>query len=150
MVTQYWPCDRKLSGMLEVILPYTPYLALFLRVIVGASLMVHGRPKFSNIEQIKKYAQGMGAPASAAYAVAILEFLGGLFLILGITVPIVALFLLIQFAAITVAKKFKLKGAYISGQSPVKYEMDVLYLLFASTLIVLGAGALSIDSLVGL
>ena len=36
-----------MSNLLEPLLPYIAYLALFLRVIVGASLMVHGYPKLS-------------------------------------------------------------------------------------------------------
>ena len=89
-----------------------------------------------------------GAPAGAAYAITVLESIGGLFLILGFIVPAVALLLVIEFAAIIIAK-LKLKGNYIHGQSPLKYEIDLLYLLFAITLMVIGAGAISIDSYLG-
>ncbi len=92
----------------------------------------------------------MGAPAGSAYLVTITEFFGGLLLVIGLIVPVVGLLMVIQFGAITLSKKLKLKGAYISGQNPVKYEIDVLYLIFGVAFIVLGAGPLSIDSLLGL
>ena len=80
----------------------------------------------------------------------IVEFFGGLFLVIGLIVPVVSLFVAIQMAAITAAKKLKLHGAYVSMKNPVKYEIDILYLLLALTLMVLGAGILSVDGLLGL
>jgi len=41
--------------------------------------------------------------------------------------------------------KLKMKRAYIGG-----YELDVLYVLLAIVLFLLGGGALSIDSVIGL
>jgi uncharacterized membrane protein YphA (DoxX/SURF4 family) len=139
-----------MTTMLEALLPYTPILALVVRVWVGANLMIHGYPKLKSIETAKKYAGAMGAPAGSAYLVTILEFFGGLFLIIGLIVPVVGLFMVLQFAAITLSKRLKMKGAYISGQNPVKYEVDVLYLILGLVLVVLGAGALSVDMLLGL
>jgi uncharacterized membrane protein YphA (DoxX/SURF4 family) len=46
-------------------------------------------------------------------------------------------------------KKNKMKAAYVSSGKP-SYEIDILYLLFSIMLIVLGAGAFSIDGLIGL
>ena len=143
-----------MTGLLEPLLPYTGYLSLLLRVVAGAGLVIHGYPKLKGIQGPVKYVQAMGIPAGAAYPVAalvtILEFFGGLFLIVGLMVPVVGFFFAIQFVAITIAKKFKLKGAYASGQGPVKYEIDVLYLLLSIALMVLGAGALSLDGALGL
>ena len=143
-----------MTGLLEPLLPYTGYLALLLRVVAGASLVIHGYPKLKGIQGPVKYVQAMGIPAGAAYPVAalvtILEFFGGIFLIVGLIVPVVGFFFAIQFVAITIAKKFKLKGAFASGQGPVKYEIDVLYLLLAIALMVLGAGSLSLDGALGL
>lgn len=137
-------------GLLEPLSPYVAYVLILVRVWIGGNMMIHGYPKLKSIEGAKKYAQMMGAPAYVGYLVTILEFFGGLFLIIGLIVPIVGLLFAILFAAITIAKKFKSKGVYISGQGPVKYEIDILYLIFAVILIVLGAGAFSLDSLLGL
>ncbi len=139
-----------MSGLLEVLIPYIGYLALALRVWVGANYMLHGYPKLSGQgrQQAAQWMKSIGLPAGAAYTAAILEFFGGLFLIIGLIVPIVALFFAIEMIATALLKKTKMKATYIKGQNT--YELDVTYFLLAMVLIVLGAGAFSIDQLVGL
>jgi len=139
-----------MSGILELLLPFTPYLALFLRVWVGANYMLHGYPKLlgQGRAQVAQSMKSMGLPAGAATTAAILEFFGGLFLIIGLIVPIVALFFAIEMIATARLKKTKMKATYITGQNT--YELDVTYFLLAVVLIVLGAGAFSIDQLLGL
>ncbi len=139
-----------MSGILELLLPFTPYLALFLRVWVGANYMLHGYPKLSGQgrQQAAQWMKSMGLPAGSAYTAAILEFFGGLFLIIGLIVPIVALLFAIEMIATALLKKTKMKATYIMGQNT--YELDVTYFLLTIVLIVLGAGAFSIDQLVGL
>jgi putative oxidoreductase len=140
-----------LSTLLEPLLPYVPYLALVLRVVVGASLMVHGYPKLRG--EGKKgsiaFMKSQGVPGAAAVLTGILEFFGGLFLVIGLIVPVVALFFVLQFGAIILLKGNKMKLPYIAPGKP-NYEIDVTYLLLALVLLVIGAGALSIDSLLGL
>ncbi|MDA4112941.1 MAG: DoxX family protein [Thaumarchaeota archaeon] len=137
--------------VLEPLLPYTPYLALLIRVLVGASLVIHGYPKMGKTgrEQAIGFMKSMSVPGGAAVAAAILEFFGGLFLIAGFIVPIVALFFAIEFAAIIVMKKRKMNAVYISPGKP-NYEIDATYLFLSLVMLVLGAGAISIDALLGL
>jgi uncharacterized membrane protein YphA (DoxX/SURF4 family) len=42
-----------------------------------------------------------------------------------------------------------LKAPYLMGQNPAAYEPDITYLLLTITLIVLGAGALSVGAALG-
>lgn len=135
--------------LLEPFIGYVPYLALLLRVVVGGTLMIHGYPKLKSSEQSVNWMKSMGIPGATALLVSILEFFGGLFLVVGLIVPVVALLFAIQFISIITMKKSKIKGAYVTSNQP-SYEVDVLYLLLAIILIVLGAGALSIDGLIGL
>jgi putative oxidoreductase len=139
------------SELLEPLLPYVPYLALVLRVVVGASLIIHGRPKLGG--EGRKGAVGFmtsqGIPGSAAVLAGVLEFFGGIFLIIGLLVPIVALFYMLQFGSIIALKSRKMKMDYIDPGKP-SYEIDVTYFLLALVLLVVGAGALSIDGLLGL
>jgi len=139
-----------MSGILDLLLPFTPYLALFLRVWVGANYMLHGYPKLlgQGRQRAAQWMKSMSLPAAAASTAAILEFFGGLFLIIGLIVPIVAIFFAIQMIAVSLVKKIKMKATYIIGQNT--YELDVSYFLLAVVLVVLGAGAFSIDQLVGL
>ena len=111
--------------------------------------MIHGYPKLKSREQTMNWMKSMGMPGAIAVLAGILEFFGGLFLVIGLIVPIVAFFFAIQFAIITLMKKQKMKAPYVAP-GKLSYEEDVLYLLFAIVLIVLGAGALSIDGLIGL
>jgi putative oxidoreductase len=140
---------KTMTNLLEPFLPYVAYLALLVRVVVGGTLMIHGYPKLKSKEQSVNWMKSMGLPGSTAIMAAVLEFFGGLFLLLGIIVPIVAALFAIQFVSIVIMKKTKMKAAYVATGKP-SYEIDVVYLLFSIILIVLGAGALSIDKLIGL
>ncbi len=139
-----------MSGILEALLPYTPYLALVLRVWMGANLVIHARPKLGKgMAQTTQWVKSMGIPAGAAYTATALELFGGVFLIVGLIVPIVAFFFAIEMIANSIMKKTKMSADYI-GQGKPSYEVDVLYLVLSLALIVLGAGALSLDGLIGL
>ncbi|MDV3277014.1 MAG: DoxX family protein [Nitrososphaerales archaeon] len=128
----------------------TDIFAAFLRVFVGTALVMHGLPKVKGAwKQSGQWIQSMGVPAAAAVPVAILEFFGGIFLIIGLIVPIVAGFFAIQFLAIIVMKKSKMKAALIGSQQKPSYEIDFTYLLLALVLVVVGAGVLSVDSVIG-
>src|SRR5579875_3000101 len=131
-------------SILEPLTGYVPYLALLIRVVIGGTLMIHGYPKLKSSEQSANWMKSMGIPGGTAILAAILEFFGGLFLVIGLIVPIVWIFFAIQFASITLMKKSKMKASYVASGKP-SYEVDILYLLFSIILIILGAGALSID-----
>jgi len=136
--------------MFEQLVPYTPYLALLLRVIVGVSMIMHGYPKLKNPKQTVQWTRGLGVPAAATYLAIILEFFGGIALVIGLIVPIVAFFIALEMIGNTILKRTKMKAPYLVGQNAVAYEIDMTYLLLAITLIVLGAGFFSIDAFLGL
>src|SRR5215207_6732039 len=134
----------------EALLAFIPYLALVPRVWMGANMIVHGYPKLKNIkETAKETKQTLGIPTKATYIAAVLEFFGGIFLIIGLIVPIVALFFAIFMIANVIMKKRKMNAAYVST-SKASYEIDITYLIISIILIVIGAGALSIDSAIQL
>jgi putative oxidoreductase len=138
-----------MPGFLQGFSPYAPYLALLLRVWVGVNFVAHGYPKVGKSRgQTLQWTKSLGVPAGLTYAAIILEFFGGLSLIIGFIVPIVSFFIVLEMIGASLLKKTKMKGQYIGGT--VAYELDVTYLLLAVTLIVLGAGALSVDSVLGL
>lgn len=126
---------------------YTPYLAIILRLVVGVSMMMHGYPKLKNPGQTVQWTKGLAVPVAATYLAIILEFFGGIALIIGFIVPIVAFFIALEMIGNTILKKMKMKSPYLAGQNPGAFEIDITYLLLAVTLIVLGAGAFSIDAL---
>jgi putative oxidoreductase len=95
--------------------------------------------------------KGMGIPPITADLVTALEFIGGIFLILGLLTPLVGLFFVLQFGAIIWMKKSKMHASFISmEQGRPTYEIDLVYLLLAMVFLVLGAGPYSLDRLLGL
>ncbi|MEM3684804.1 MAG: DoxX family protein [Conexivisphaerales archaeon] len=143
------------SLLTALLFPYLPYIALIARVWYGINTMIHGYPKFTQRKQVIQMMAGwwgmqnsIGAVSSMVSIAALLEFVGGIFMIIGFLVPIVSLLYAIFFVSIIIMKKRRVKSKYIdpSGNS---YEADALYLLLAIMLIFLGAGQFSIDSLIG-
>ena len=141
-----------MSGLLEVLNSYGPELLLILRVGVGAGLALHGYPKAKGGRvQAGQWLKSMGVTPVAADLVTVLEFFGGIFLILGLLTPLVGLFFVVQFGSIIWMKKSKMHASFISTeQGKPTYEIDAVYLLLALVFLVLGAGPLSLDGLLGL
>src|SRR5208337_4544159 len=135
------------TGLFSALLPYTAFLALLLRVWVGANLVAHGYPKLGKAKvQTLQWTKSLGVPTVATYLAIILEFFGGLSLIVGFIVPIVGFFIAAEMIGNIYLKKVKMKVPYMGQNS---YELDVTYLMLAIVLIVLGAGVLSVDSFLG-
>ena len=136
-----------LTGVFQMLLPYAGFLALFLRVWVGANFVAHGYPKLGKSrQQTFQWTKSLGVPAVATYLAIILEFFGGLSLIIGFIVPIVGFFIALEMIGAIFLKKTKMKAPYMGQNS---YEIDITYLMLAIALIVLGAGVISVDSFLG-
>ncbi len=136
-----------MTGIFQMLLPYTGFLALFLRVWVGANFVAHGYPKLSKSrQQTLQWTKSLGVPAAATYLAIVLEFFGGLSLIIGFIVPIVGFFIALEMIGAIFLKKTKMKAPYMGQNS---YEIDITYLMLAVVLIVLGAGVISVDSILG-
>lgn len=136
-----------MTGLLEVLGPYAAYLALFVRVWVGANFIGHSRLKLRGKarEGALQGMKGMGIPAAAVTAATTLELVGGIFLLVGFIVPVVAILFAIEMLSTSALRKTKMKNPYLGG-----YELDMGYFVLAIVLIVLGAGALSVDQFLGL
>jgi uncharacterized membrane protein YphA (DoxX/SURF4 family) len=136
------------AHLLEVLIPYTPYLALVLRVWLGATLMIHGRPKL-NKQNREQSVKNLGVPAVGVFLGMVLEFFGGLFLVIGFIVPFVGAVEAIYFANIVALKKTKQKAVYVGYGKP-NFELETFFAMAALVLVFLGAGMLSLDGLLGL
>jgi len=134
----------------EASLVLIPYVALIVRVWMGINMVIHGYPKIRTFKQTaQQMNQALGIPIKVTYIASILEFFGGIFLIIGLIVPIVSMFFAIYMISIVLMKRKKMKASYIDPNGP-SYEIDITYLIISIVLIILGAGALSIDSLIKL
>jgi putative oxidoreductase len=125
------------------------YVALLVRVFLGVTLMVHGYPKVKGgWRQSAQWMKSMGIPPAGAIYGTVVEFFGGILLVVGLIVPIVAALVAIEFASIIGMKISKMKASYTSlDPSKPTFELESFFLVMALVLIVLGAGALSLDSL---
>jgi putative oxidoreductase len=136
-----------MACLFGVLLPYSSYLALFLRVWVGVNFVAHGYPKLGKSrQQTLQWTKSLGVPTLATYLAIVLEFFGGLSLIIGFIVPIVGFFIALEMIGAILLKKTKMKAPYMGQNS---YEIDITYLMLAIALLVLGAGLLSVDSFLG-
>ena len=130
-----------------------------LRLIVGYGFMEHGFAKlargpdaFANI----LHAIGVPGPHVMAWATILTEVLGGLAVILGAFVPLVALPMaaLLVVAIFTVHLPYgfssiKLSSVTAAGAQfgPPGYELNLIYLACLAALVMGGAGPLAIDGL---
>lgn len=88
--------------------------------------------------------KSMGMPTAMIPFAGVVEFFGGLALVLGILTPIVALLSALWMLSTTSFAINKLKKKYMGG-----YELDITLFSAALALALLGSGAYSIDHLIG-
>lgn len=121
---------------------------LVLRLFLGIIMMVHGFPKLfvaQSREGTLGWLKSMGIPPALGILVGILEFLGGLGLVLGLLTQPVALLIVVEMIGTTILSKTKMGKKLVLG-----YELDLAYLAMALALVLLGPGRLSIDRVLGL
>ena len=116
---------------------------LFLRVILGAILIAHGRSKLKDFKGTAAWMQSVGFKPGVLFAALamVLEFFGGIALVIGLFVQVVAFFAALQFLTIVFWKAGS--GQHLVGG----YELDLIILGAAAALFFLGGGSYSIDRL---
>ena len=133
-----------LFGCLNIfpqLLNYGLYGPLLLRLGLAAVFIVHGYPKlFGGLVGTAQFFESIGIRPGKFWAlvVGIVEFFGGILLIVGLFVQPVAILLAINM--IVAIWKVKFSKGFSGG-----YEFDLILLIMALALLVLGGGAYSID-----
>jgi putative oxidoreductase len=117
---------------------------LILRVILGFTFFIHGLVKFQGgIENIAGWFESIGLPGFFAYAVALLEMVGGIALIIGLGSRIVsALFVLLMLGA---TFKVKLAGGFLGNGQGAGYELDLALLAMALVIAINDSKLLALD-----
>ena len=137
---------------------WNEWAPLPLRLILGLGFVIHGWEKIADgTKGFQGMLQMTGIPGGAAMAwfVALLEFLGGLALILGAFVLIVSVLLIINMlvAMVTVHLPHGFSFLNITGMGPEGptfgmpgYEVNLLYIAGLLALVLGGAGLYSVDA----
>ena len=109
---------------------------LIIRIGLGAAFISHGWMKLENLHGIVGFFATLGLPAFMAYFIALLEFVGGIALILGVYVSVFGGLLAIDmfFAILLVASKV----AHQRGFSGM--ELEFILLTVSLGLALTGAG----------
>ena len=150
--------ERIMSTLFWERSPFTRWVAIPLRLIVGFGFMQHGFAKLSRGPDSFAgilHALGVPAPHFMAWVSILTELLGGLAILLGAfvtltSIPLTAL-LLVAIFSVHLPNGFssvKLIAVTASGPQfgPVGYEVDVLYLACLAGLVLGGAGPFAIDT----
>ncbi|RDU38722.1 DoxX family protein [Neobacillus piezotolerans] len=120
--------------------------ALIIRVTLGVLFFAHGLAKFQGgIENTVGWFASIGLPGFLAYAVALLEVIGGIALVIGLGTRIVSGLL----AVLLIGAIFKVKlavGLLGNGQM-AGYELDLAFLAMAVVLVITGSKLYSVDNL---
>jgi putative oxidoreductase len=118
------------------------------RLIVGAVFVLHGAQKlfvFGHAGVAGGFAQmGIPAPELAAWVVTLVEFIGGIALILGLGTRLVAIPLMIDMIGAIFFVHGK-NGFFL----PNGYEFALVMLVASAGLALTGSGALALDNLIG-
>ncbi len=114
-----------------------------IRIMAGIAFIIHGYPKFENIAGLQGFMGSLGVPAELALPIAILETLGGILLILGVLTRVSGILLAIEMVLTTLV--VKLENGFLGGQGQPGFEVDLLLLAMAASLIITGPGRISIE-----
>jgi uncharacterized membrane protein YphA (DoxX/SURF4 family) len=124
---------------------------VILRVGIGTTFIMHGYPKLfpSGPGGFAGLLQNLGFPGPVflAYVVSILEFVGGIAMILGLFVRYVGVLMVIEMI-VTSSQVKMLRGVSFIFPKGTGWELDFLLLIIALALVLLGAGAISVDAAV--
>lgn len=127
---------------MEILERLKPLALLLLRVGIGIVFIFHGYPKlFTRTHDIMAGFQHMGFPAFFVYIAGVLEFFGGIVLILGLFTRTAAL-LLAGEMAIAVLKVHLPQGPITDVKN---YEFPMVLAVACFALATIGAGMISLD-----
>jgi putative oxidoreductase len=109
-----------------------------IRIIAGIAFILHGLPKLSGMDKTQGFFGSLGLPPELALPIALLEVIGGFALILGIATRIASILFIIEMAGVILVAKIS-KG-FVGG-----YELELLLMFIAISLLISGPGRVSIE-----
>ena len=119
-----------------------PLALLLLRVGLGVIFISHGYPKlFTQLQHTTEAFTSMGFPVYFAYIAGVLEFFGGILLIVGLFTRVTGLLLAIEMGVAVV----KVHGMLANPMAVHNYEFPLSLMVGSFALAGAGAGLISLD-----
>lgn len=149
--------------LLEFLSEYNDLASLAVRIVIGVLMIIHGMPKLAGPSrpQMREGMKQVGVSPILFDLVGLLEFVGGLFLLLGLLTRIVSVLFILEMIGTIILyntvlwkapiprgafeEAFKRTHGYMFG-----WELDTTILACMIVTLILGGGAFSLDSLLGL
>lgn len=128
----------------------SPLAGTVIRLAMGVVFIAHGAQKLNNgVDGFSGFLASLNVPLPElmGWVVTVLELGGGILLILGLGTRIVAALFAIEMVATIILVKADIG---LIGEQATGAEIDVMLLAGALALILMGPGAGSADSLIGL
>jgi putative oxidoreductase len=133
--------------------PFSGYAPLVLRLAVGLVMATHGWGKLTVMTPsgVAGFFGSLGVPAPGimAWVVTLVELVGGIALILGLFTRLSGVLIAITLAVAILLVKTKV-GLVASGGPMAGAELELGHLAGALSLALTGAGALSLDQMLGI
>lgn len=132
--------------MIQPLLVFSKWGLLALRLALGAVLIGYGWPKIKNLKATHKNFETMGFKPGFVWgsAIAILEFFGGILIIVGLFTQWVTALLILEFI-VAIFFNIRRKAKFAGG-----YAIDILILASSLVLIATGSGYLALDKFFGI
>jgi putative oxidoreductase len=129
--------NYRIQNMMIDLYSYQNIILFLARIVLGITFIKHGWPKVKKPFGMKdKFAElKFPVPALFSAAVALIEFFGGIFIIIGFYTQLACLLIVIDSAFVALLKRFKTKEKWLDG-----YELELTLLFLALLLAMFGAG----------
>lgn len=132
--------------MIYSLLVYSDFAPFILRIVLGIAFIVHGYPKLFKGENRQGFADwlsSMGIRPGRFWAlvVGVVEFFGGIALLLGIYTQIVAVLIVVNM----LVAMWKAKWGKVGFTAQGGWELDLAYMVMAISLLLTGSGVWSLD-----
>ena len=118
---------------------------LLVRLVMGAAFILHGWPKIQHATTWMN-AMGSSMPGPIQALSALLEFGGGILLLLGLITPLGALAIVLQMIGALSLVHLPHHDPFVAV-GKTSFELPLLYLVVAGTILATGPGAFSLDAL---